>query len=221
MAYLKMLEIGAEEKKRQSKTGVPLRATVYHIKEIFLYFLPKKFYLDGSGKVQITLCAGDADQSCWTVLGVTELKVSYFDFDRYFLLSKREQEHRILSLIRETLAAHCGESAPANHDIALACRQTEESDFHLRYEIEKLRKTERARKYRIMVFRELNRDVGERWEVVGERNGTVLWRVYLRDSTYVHIDACCRKSRIEEDKFIVTDEVDRVHFALNLKELCG
>lgn len=217
MAYLKHFEISTEDR-RPPDDRRAFRATVYHVKEIFLYFLPKNVCIDGSSKFQITLCVGQSDFESRTLLGSTEFRVSYFDFDEYFSLSPQDQETQIVSLIRATFLSYCGQCAPAIPQVELALNKAAEVGYKLRYEVAKLRKSCTPRKLRVRVYRIVSGKVGETWWAEVERSGDVIAAIEMYKSAFSNLIDYYKRAQIADGWYIIYDGTGRVSFSTDLRE---
>src|SRR4051812_43281500 len=79
------------------------RWTAHHVKEVFLALLPRRFILDGSGKVQITCGPRGNDIQYQQLLGTTNYYREEFAFQEYYAASPPEREEILLKTIEDAL----------------------------------------------------------------------------------------------------------------------
>ncbi|SCW74044.1 hypothetical protein SAMN04487970_103766 [Paenibacillus tianmuensis] len=112
---------------------LPFRHVVYHIKELFMTFLPP-IEINNSSKVEISF-GPRGDESIFDgVLGVTNIFIEDFNFNNFYKLDKSKQEKEVLKIIVDSL---CELSLRRNEDtsiintIKMAANKVIESEFNL------------------------------------------------------------------------------------------
>ena len=92
------------------------------------------------------------------------------------------------------------------------------NNFTLSYEISKLSKTNRTLGYRALVFRNMNRDIGEVWSVKvidKKNNDKVVYEEYLnKPPSYIYGSYCYRSSRWEDNCFVLFNDEKKVQTSL-------
>ncbi len=217
MAHLKMLAVEAADSE-QMPPGKVFRTTTHHVKELFLYFLPEKFSLDGSSKLQITLTSRQAHEYK-VILGTSEYVADGFDFRRYFALPPREQEKAINGAICSAITDICARVGVSAAPVEAARSNAEGVDFKLRYEIERLQKGMRSAGLKVRVFRKLAYEVGEAWEAQVEKEGEVVRTGFMRDKGFVDLRPFYKSASVEGSRYTIKDRFGETVFEFDLSEL--
>jgi len=196
------------------------RWLAYHVKEVFLALLPKRFQLNDTSKLQITCGPRGNERQYLEVLGTSEYFVEDFDFAAYYAKQGRQRDDFLLDVIEACLVDIDGRRRldPATPErIASTVAAVRQSDFSVSREVKKLTRSTKCRKLKFAVSRHLNRDVGEGWSVdVVKKDKQVLDRQWIGEvPDFLDRTEQYRLSRWVGDQFQIVDPFDRVVYQLD------
>ncbi len=197
----------------------------FHIAQMYLYFLGKKFILDGSEKITVFVKYKKEDEEKYVnfdYFGVSWYYLENEEIDAYLNAKSNEEADLILcGYLRNTLLdiARKNECSREIIDkINYAYDMVVRNNFTLSYEISKLSKTNRTLGYRALVFRNMNRDIGEVWSVKvidKKNNDKVVYEEYLnKPPSYIYGSYCYRSSRWEDNCFVLFNDEKKVQTSL-------
>jgi hypothetical protein len=142
---------------------------VHHIQEIYLHLFPKDIEINNSTKIAI-IFGPIGDEPVWnSVLGVTSYYIENFDFDNFYRLNKIEQENLILEIVNNTIvniSERNGKNKDAKQKIIATKNKIKDIKFSMEIDIKKLSKTSLDKKYKINIYRILNKESGEGWKYI-------------------------------------------------------
>mgnify|MGYP006969354072 CR=1 FL=1 len=212
--YLNMLTVEQSNLAAAPKEP-PFRWLSYHVKEVFMAFLPKRFQLNDTTKLQITCGPRGGEPQYLEVLGTSEYYVEDFDFAHFYAVQGRERDDFLLDVIESCLVDidNKRQLDPTTAGcITSTVAKVREEDFCFSREVKKLSRSTPCRKLRFIVSRHLNRDVGEGWSIdITKRNKEVLDRQWIGDvPDFLDRTEQYRLSRWIEDSFQIVDPFARV-----------
>lgn len=180
-----------DHRKEQREGKLPVFNKEYHLAALYLFYLGDKFILDGCGKLTIFLKHREDKPKYyyWNFEGASRYYLDDDQVDLYFSIDDKEQADIIL----------CNYTHDALIDILKRNDYSEErierihyardeiikNNFSLSYEMTKYSKTDRSRRYRALVFRNINRDLAESWSVriIDKKDGDrIICERYLKYS---------------------------------------
>jgi len=200
--------------------GLLFRWKVHHVKEIFMSLLPK-IEINGSSKIQIDFGPRGMEDEFDGVLGVTNIFIEDFDFEKFYLLSQKDQDIIILKKVEESLLQIYNRRG-SDDSVVEIIKETACSvlrlNFDLKVPIKKLFKTSRDRRYKISIYRVLNAVVGEGWVCEITDNNTLLSREEWMNNTPDYLDRTdfFKKSELKNEVFVVFDWLGNAVFQLDL-----
>ena len=200
----------------------PFRWLAYHVKEVVMAFLPKRFQLNDTSKLQVTCGPRGNEPQYSEVLGTSEYYVEDFDFAHYYAVQGRERDDFLLDAIESCLLDIDGKRQldPGTAGcIRSTIAKVREVDFSFSREVKKLSRSTPCRQLRFIVSRHLNRDVGEGWSIdIAQRNKEVLDRQWIGDiPDFLDRTEQYRLSRWIEDRFQIVDPFDRVVWEIDAR----
>lgn len=148
-----------------SRDCIRIRQLSHHITQIFMSLLPK-IKINGSSKIVVSLGPRGDEDLFDNVLGVTNIFVENFDFDKFLSMDRVNQEKILLEELRQALIAIATkkEKNPTTVDII---NSTAEAVLQCHFEqetpIKKLSKSSQDKKRKFNVYRTLSAAVGEGW----------------------------------------------------------
>ena len=163
----------------------------YYLAQLYLYFLGKKFVLDGCSKLTIYVKhRTDEPKYLYSdFFGVSHYYLDDDQVDTYFSIENKEEAGILLcdythdALIDIATRSNCSEETI--NKIHYARDAIIKNNFSLSYEMTKYSKTDRSRRYRALVFRNINCYIDETWSVriIDKKdNDRVVYDEYLSDS---------------------------------------
>lgn len=216
--------------KREGKTPVFNRG--FYIAHLYLYYLGEKFVLDGCGKLTIFVKIMEKptrklyfDKKYYydKYEGVSCYYLDTQDAEAYFNAGNTDKADLLLfnythkALIDIAEKSGCGNNVIDR--INYAKKEIIQDGFSLSYEVSKLSKYDRSKKYRALVFRNINKDVGETWSVkiIDVKSNKVLIEEYLSECpTYVFGAGRYQKTCWKDNKFILSDNQGHVWSTVSL-----
>jgi hypothetical protein len=140
------------------KTQRDFNITAHNVQDIFFYQIPKKFEFNGISKlnISITLSPLRSEKLMRYFDGIVEYNYSGFDFEKYFLLSRTEQNLAILKILR-TAIEDIGKDTGDKREVLLKITDSIlDNDFELKRENKKLSKQTKDKKYNASVSVKVN-----------------------------------------------------------------
>lgn len=162
---LKTLTLECTQLAQIPKGVKPFRSVVYHIKELFMNFLPP-ISINNSSKIELSFGPQGDEVLFDSVLGVTNVFIEDFNFEYFYKLSNEEQQDVILKMIVCSLSEL---SFSKNSDdsvlelIKEAAEKVIQCKYYLKQEVKHLKKISLDKKVSISVFRYLSAELGESW----------------------------------------------------------
>lgn len=220
MAALNMLcvESAAGAPKPSGKTV--FRWTAHHVKELLLYFLPKRFELDGCAK--FTLFCGhrpSAEPAYSSMLGASWSYVENFDFTAYYACEARQREEVLLAALVDALTRVAVAHGQPTGPIQEAAQQVRSCGFSLELPVDKLSRASPDRRLKLTVFRRLSLEDGEAWGIhVADRNGVQLGTEWITERpAYLDLSTHFNVSRWDGDTFeIIKRSPPRICYRLDI-----
>ena len=191
----------------------------HHIKEIFMYFLPK-IELDGSSKLTIYFKEKPKDKKKYDCFCTRHVHVSWYYVDENDILNlkklnmdKEDLEDCYLNIIADTLKYiakenHCEQKISTI--IEETIQKVKDSEYKLTQKIKKLSRVSLDKCFRASVYRHLDSQ-GEIWFVeIQDKNKKVNRYDIMEKPTHISKLNVYEKSKWEEGKFLLLDRFDRV-----------
>ena len=200
---------------------LPFRWIVYHVKELFMAFLPK-IEINNSSKIQIDFGAKDDEEEYDNFLGVTNTFVEDFNFEAFYNLDKRSQEHMILNIIVNTLceiSQRQGEDIEKVNIIKETANRVIESNFDLTVHIKRLSKKSPNKLYSVNVYKCLKATCGEAWrcDIENTKSGDVTQKWMTKVPDFIDRRDWYKKVKITDTEYIIYDSFSKVVFQTNLE----
>ena len=212
---LRILTIEASKIKDIFPKEIPFRNFAHHIKEQFLFFLPKNVEINKSSKIEIVFGPKGNEPLFDNVLGSTNYFIEEFDFKAFYELSDIEKEYIVLEKIKETLIKLSDKKVEI--EILETTKKLYENKFNLEIEIKKLSKYLTNKKRKISIFRILNKDIGEGWKykIIDTNTKEIIEENWMtKIPNYLDKTDYFKKSIINEDKFIIVNNLEKVVFEI-------
>lgn len=193
------------------------RQIAYHVQEIFLSFMPRKYNLDGMGKTNLYVGPRGDDVQYKQLINVNEYFFEPFDFGQFFAGNDRDGEEMILNAIEVGLADIAAQFDADSEPIHDAANATRECGFRRKYTANKLCRSTKSRKLRLNVFRELVFG-GERWGIdfTNQRGDVVETRWIAESTNYWAAAHDYRKSLWKGEHFVILDFLGRQKYKVNV-----
>lgn len=212
---LKKIILEGDSKYERANKLIPIRWKSHYITELFMELCPK-IELDGNGKLTI-FATRNRRQNAKKYNNYKAFHVSsyYLEMEQIKtleLLELEETEKYILDIIEEVLIDITNmfdKSEEKSNIIRQTIEKMIEQDLSLKKKIKTLSKTAKGGKYKADVYRCLNRTVGEAWCVEIKYGNSDQTKIkWLSDKPdYLDRRDYFKKSRWEENKFILTDKL--------------
>lgn len=206
-----------EEKKRK----FPIIWQAYHIKEIFMHFLPK-IEIDGSSKIVIYFKDKPISEKQYMhdeYFGVSWCYVDKEKLQKINYLKNRELEEFYLDVIVEKLKEIARENDNGKNVvdyIDATAERVRKSNFELKIPIKKISKQTKDKKYKALVYRYLN-SKGEMWYVdILDKEGLSTRYNILKEFTYTPKNDVFKYSYWEHDCFVLKDKFGKITSSINL-----
>jgi hypothetical protein len=198
--------------------------TVHHIQEIYLQLFPKDIKINNSTKIAIVF-GPIGNEPVWNdVLGVTSYYIESFDFNNFYGLNKIEQENLILEIVNNALiniSEKNGENQDVIQKIIKATNSVKDIKFNMKIDIKKLSKISLDKKYRINIYRILNKDVGEGWKYIKSNRKTkeIIEEHWINEiPDYRDLTDYYKKSEITNDGYILYDNLGVIVYKITENE---
>jgi len=210
------------EQTRESITPtkeMPFRWMVYHVKELFMEFLPK-IEINDSSVIQIDFGIRGDEPEFDSVLGSTNIFIENFDFDAFYRLDKRTQEHMILEIIVDSLceiSQRKGKDPDKINIIKEAANKVTESNFNLTKHIKRLSKKCPNKTYSINVYKCINLSCGEAWncEIENIKSGAVTQKWMTKVPNFIDRQDWFKKITVTDTEYTVFDKFSKIVFQTN------
>ena len=202
------------------RNSLIFRHIVYHVKELFMLFLPL-IELNNSKKIELSFGPRGDEEIFNGDFGVTNVFIENFNFENFYKMDMEKQEKEILKIIVSSL---CEISQRKGEDITIinALNETEcrviESKFNAKIHIKKLSKTSPDKACRVDVFRCINARYGESWSCeLEKKNGDqVITKWMTKVPSYLDKRDFFKKSFITNDEYIVYNQFSDIVFKMAL-----
>jgi hypothetical protein len=201
---------------------LPFHWAVHHVKEIYLKMFPKNIEVNNSSKIAIEYGPRGNEPIFDNVLGVTSYFVEDFNFDTFYKLNNNDRENMILKNINNVILDITKRTVKDKNiinEIENVANKVKENNLNMEIEVSKLSKITFDRKYKINIYRILNKEVGESWKykkiyrktkVVVEENWLKKIPDYLDRTDYY------KKAEISEKEYIIYDNLNCVTYKMNI-----
>ena len=213
----------ALEQTRESFTKKePLfRWKVYHVKELFMAFLPK-MEINNSSKIQLNFGIKGDEYEVNSVLGVTNTFVEGFDFEAFNELDIREQEFLILNIIVDKLceiSQRNGVNIEKINIIKETSSKVVEVNFDLTLHIKRLSKRSPNREYTVNVYRCLNSSCGESWrcDIKNNKSGEVVQKWMTKIPDYIYMNDFFKRVEITNTEYVIYNSFSEIEFQTSLE----
>ena len=203
-----------DHRKEQKEGKLPVFNKEYHLAQLYLYHLGEKFVLDGCGKLTIFVKyrKDKPKYTYWDFEGISTYYLDDNQVDLYFNAEDEVEADKLLcdythdALIDIAIRSNCNEEII--NKIHNARDVIINGDFSLSYEIGKCSKTNRSRKYRALVFRNISRKLAETWSVrIIDNNNQIIHEDYLSHSPlYFNGGYRYQKTFWEGNTFVLMDK---------------
>lgn len=223
---LRDLAFENDHRKEQRNGELPVFNREYYLAQLYLYFLGEKFILDGCGKLTIYVKhRNDLPKYLyWEFEGTSRYYLDDNQVDMYFSIKDNEEADRLLCsythdvLIDIAKRSGCGEETM--NRIHYAMNAIIKSNFSISYEITKCSKTNQSRKYRALVFRNINRNLSETWSVKildKKNNDNIKYEGYVKNPPlYFNGIYRYQKTKWDGDSFLLMDNNGIIWDRINL-----
>ena len=130
-----------------------------HLKEIFMSFMPGKYTLDGTGKVNLILGRREVpgDPIYKVLLNVNQYHVEDFDFGRFYPDSAEGRHRVILDVIEASLLDIARGVGADTEPLEYAANQTRACSFDRAIFLDRLSRHHRSRRLTVSLFFRLSR----------------------------------------------------------------
>ena len=217
--YLRDLSVSASDNAEfpAGYDGPAFNRHAYHVREIFLSFLPGKYELDGMAKTNLYLGPRGDDNQYQQLINVNICYHEPFDFGRFFAGDEREREEMVLAAIETSLGEIAARFDSDPEPIREAAAATRACGFRRKFYLKKLCRSTKSRKLRVNVFREIVFG-GERWGIdFTNRDGDILETRWITESTFItSAGYAYRKSLWKGERFVILDFQGRQKYKINV-----
>jgi hypothetical protein len=194
--------------------------SAHAVQEIFLTFMPSKFFLDGMAKTNLTLGPRNGDKQYAQLINVNIYYVEDFDFRAYFAVATHERDEMLLSALEKGLLDIASRSGADTEPIRKAIAGTRACGCERRYIIKRLSRMTKSRRLKLNVFRHVFHG-GESWGIdIANRKGQVLETRWIAEKTdWFRGGNNYRRSMLKGDNLVLLDFLDRQSYKLNVAKI--
>jgi hypothetical protein len=217
-----ILTLQASEETKIPKNVLPFNWTIHHVKEIYLKVFPKNIEVNNSSKIAIIYGPQGDEPVFDNVLGVTSYFVEDFNFDAFYKLNDNDRENMILESINNVIidiTKRTTKDKNIINEIENAATKVKENKFNMEIEVSKLSKITFDKKYKINIYRVLNKEVGESWKYkkIDRKTKTVVEENWLKEiPDYLDKTDYYKKAEINEKEYIIYDNLNRVTYKMKI-----
>lgn len=220
--YLRDISLGASllAKLPRGRSIRQFNVSAQHVQEVFLVFMPKRYTLDGAGKLNIDL-GPRGDEPTYLRLGdVSVFHYEGFSFGDYYLARPEDRSEMILAALERSALTVAKRFSADPAPIRAAAKKTRTHGFEVKYYVDKLSKLTRTRKVRLRVFRHILQG-GETWGIdVCDRDGGVHKTLPLaRQVSYVEATTKYYRSALTPDGFRVVSRSGAPVYEIDSRKL--
>ena len=198
----------------------PFRYYPHHIKEIFLILFPKNVGINDSSKIAIVFGPRGDEPIFNNVLGVTNYFIEVFNLKKFYELSDSEKEMFFLENIKNSLINIVNNNSKDEEiikQITSTADRVIESKFSLEIEVKKLSKISIDKKYKISVYRVLNKEVGEGWKYIKTNRKTkqIIEENWLENiPNYLNRTDFYKRSEIYVNEYVIKDYLGSIRYKM-------
>jgi hypothetical protein len=181
--------------------------TTHNVQDIFLYQIPRKFEFKGITKMNILITKTPNRDPRYLkfIDGIIEYNYPHFDFEKYFTLSRGQQNLEILKVLRETIE-DIGSDAPDKKEILLKITDSIlDNDFEFRQESKKLSKRTRDKKYSASVSVKVNGEGQNAYVDILDKDGSQILHDHLLKNLVYDFSANLHSSKWDGHTFKILD----------------
>jgi len=189
------------------KTQRDFNITTHTIRDIFFYQIPQKFEFERISKLNILITSSpQRDQRLIKYFhGIVEYNYTDIDFEKYFALSREEQNREILKILRETFE-DVGKEAPDKKEILLRITDSiNDNNFELVRENKKLSKRTRDKKYLASVSVKVNGEGQNAFIDISDKDGNIIVHDHLLTNVVYDFWTKLYSSKWDENTFKIID----------------
>jgi hypothetical protein len=203
----------------------PFRFYSHHVKEIFLALFPNNLSINNSSKIAIEFGPRGNEPIFNNVLGVTNCFIETFDFDNFYKLNDNEKELVLLENIKNALISIIRGNADNENvieQIINIANKIIENNFSLETEVNKLSKMSSDKKYKINVFRILNKEVGEGWKIIkiDRKTKQSIKETWMTNNpNYLDRTDFYKKAEINENEYIVKTHLGNIVYNMEMEKM--
>ena len=198
---------------------LPFRWLTHHVSEIYLMLLPK-IEINGSSKISIIFGQIGQEVAFDNMFGVTSYFIEDFDFKNFYSLSSHEKELVLLAELKKSLlliANRKKENKFISDLITATADEVIRSGFNLQIPIKKLEKNSADRRFKMIVHRILNANVGEAWRCTiidkSVSTETEMWMTEVPD--YLDRTDYYKRAEVKGNVYMIFDNLGRLTFQTN------
>lgn len=215
------VELSDETKIPQNDKN-PFRFFAHHIKEIFLALFPRNISVNNSSKIAIEFGIRGNEPKFNNELGVTNWFIEEFNFNGFYLANDYEKEIILLENIKDALIDIIKNYSMNNNAIEQIINTSNkviENKFSLEIEIKKLSKITLDKKYRINIYRVLNKEAGEGWKIVKTDRKTSMiveenWMINIPN--YLDKTDFYKRAEINRNEYILKNYLGDIVYKINV-----
>ncbi len=209
------------DKQEEKNRNIPIMWQAYHVKEMFMYYLPK-IEIDGSNKIVIYFKEQPVLENQYMRDDYFCVSWCYVDkekLEKIKYLKNRELEEFYLDVIVEELSRIARKNDKEKNVvdfIEAAAKKVRESNFELNLPIKKLSKQTTDKKYKALVYRHLS-NKGEMWYVdVLSKAGLTTRYNLLKEFTYTSKSEVFKNSYWDKGCFVLKDRFGKITSSIKL-----
>jgi hypothetical protein len=217
-----ILTVQASREAELPKNTLPFHWVIHHVKEIYLKMFPKNIEVNNSSKIAIEYGPQGDEPVFDNVLGVTSYFVEDFNFDAFYKLNNNDRENMILDSINNVILDIIKRTIQEKNildEIENVANKVKESKFNMEIEVKKISKITVDKKYKINIFRVLNKEVGEGWKYkkIDRKTKMVVEENWLKKvPDYLDRTDYYKKAEISETEYIIYDNLNWVAYKMGI-----
>jgi hypothetical protein len=220
---LNILTVEASNNVEIFQNKIPFRYIAHHVKEIYLYLFPKDISINNSSKIALEFGHKVNEPIFDNILGVTNYFIEIFDFNTFYKISQNKQENVILENIKYSfieISKIKGEDDNIINGIKATTNKVIENKFNLEINIRKLSKISLDKKYKIEIFRILNREVGEGWKykIINRIDKEIIEENWIMQiPNYLDKTEYYKKSEIVNKEYLIYNNLGKITYRKKLE----
>lgn len=193
--------------------------TTHTVQDLFWYNIPPKFVLKNISKLNLEIYGKTEHQEGlqWPE-GIVMYNFTGFDFEKYFKLSKLEQNFLILKVLELTMKDLLKDEPEKLEEIVGIIDSIKQSGFNQEFGSDRLSKWDKSRKYRGSVVYRINDEGENAYFVLEDKDGNTIMEEFLLKNHVYDFHENLNKAKWKGSAFQILSREGKVYKQFELSE---